>query len=109
MFHKIDLELYTTFSIFLFLFSFLISGLIRSTRDLPAPHYTFQIKKFSLLLGMEEEKCHSGQFEIYGYQWYCIFWTLLSAVAFFLFRIVKYDHFCFHVQEIGTLPKWEKE
>ncbi|KAE8056851.1 hypothetical protein FH972_013587 [Carpinus fangiana] len=43
--------------------------MIRSTRDLPAPHYTFQIKNFSLLLRMKKKKCHSGQFEVDGYQW----------------------------------------
>ncbi|XP_059461405.1 uncharacterized protein LOC132190430 [Corylus avellana] len=47
------------------------TGIVRSTTDLPrAPdHYTFQIKNFSLLLGMEEEKCDSRQFEVGGYQW----------------------------------------
>ncbi|XP_059460274.1 ubiquitin C-terminal hydrolase 12-like [Corylus avellana] len=45
------------------------TGIIQSTRDLPPAHYTFQVKNFSLLLGMEEEKCHSGQFEVGGYQW----------------------------------------
>ncbi|XP_059462006.1 uncharacterized protein LOC132191000 [Corylus avellana] len=45
------------------------TGIVQSTRDLPPAHYTFQVKNFSLLLGMEEEKCYSGQFEVGGYQW----------------------------------------
>ncbi|KAE8056846.1 hypothetical protein FH972_013582 [Carpinus fangiana] len=44
---------------------------LRSTTNVPrAPdHYAFQIKNFSLLLGMKEEKCDSRQFEVGGYQW----------------------------------------
>ncbi|XP_059462005.1 protein RESTRICTED TEV MOVEMENT 3-like [Corylus avellana] len=45
------------------------TGIIQSTRDLPPAHYTFQIKNFPKLLGMEEEKCNSGEFEVGGYQW----------------------------------------
>ncbi|XP_062164157.1 BTB/POZ and MATH domain-containing protein 5-like isoform X1 [Alnus glutinosa] len=45
------------------------SGIVQSIRDHPPTHYTFQIKNFSLLFGMEEEKCHSGEFEVGGYQW----------------------------------------
>ncbi|XP_059460837.1 ubiquitin C-terminal hydrolase 12-like [Corylus avellana] len=45
------------------------TGIIQSTRDLPPAHYTLQIKNFSILLGMEEEKCNSGEFEVGGYQW----------------------------------------
>ncbi|XP_059461335.1 BTB/POZ and MATH domain-containing protein 1-like [Corylus avellana] len=45
--------------------------IVRSTNDLPPAHdhYTFQIKNFSLLLAMTDEKCHSDQFEVGGYQW----------------------------------------
>jgi hypothetical protein len=50
--------------------------MVQSTRDLPPAHYTFQIMNFSILLGMEEEKCNSGKFEVGGYQW-CILRTLL--------------------------------
>ncbi|KAE8056853.1 hypothetical protein FH972_013589 [Carpinus fangiana] len=45
------------------------TGIVQSTRDLPPAHYTFEIKNFSILLGMEEEKCNSGEFEVDSYQW----------------------------------------
>jgi hypothetical protein len=92
-----------------FAFFIFISGMVRSIRDIPPAHdhYTFQIKNFSLLLAMEEEKYHSGQFEVGGYQWYTSSGLpfSFSAVAFFFFFFFffffpmknMHDHFHFQI------------
>ncbi|XP_041001380.1 probable inactive serine/threonine-protein kinase fnkC [Juglans microcarpa x Juglans regia] len=45
------------------------NGVVRSSRDFPPAHYTFQIKNFSVLFEAEVGKCESGQFELGGYKW----------------------------------------
>ncbi|KAG7990176.1 hypothetical protein I3843_02G012200 [Carya illinoinensis] len=51
------------------------NGIVRSSRDLPPAHYTFQIKKFSVLFETEVKKCKSGQFEVGGYYWRLVLHT----------------------------------
>ncbi|KAG6663316.1 hypothetical protein CIPAW_02G017700 [Carya illinoinensis] len=51
------------------------NGVVRSRRDLPPAHYTFQIKNFSVLFEAEVEKCESGQFEVGGYNWKLVLQT----------------------------------
>ncbi|XP_018829469.2 probable inactive serine/threonine-protein kinase fnkC isoform X2 [Juglans regia] len=45
------------------------NGVVRSSRDLPPAHYTFQIKNFSVLFEAEVKNCESGVFEVGGYNW----------------------------------------
>ncbi|KAG2720059.1 hypothetical protein I3760_02G018200 [Carya illinoinensis] len=51
------------------------TGVVRSSRDLPPAHYTFQIENFSVLFEAEVKKCESGQFEVGGYNWKLVLQT----------------------------------
>ncbi|XP_040992263.1 uncharacterized protein LOC121239172 isoform X3 [Juglans microcarpa x Juglans regia] len=51
------------------------NGVVRSSRDLPPAHYTFQIKNFSVLFDAEVKKCESGLFEVGGYNWRLVLQT----------------------------------
>ncbi|KAG7990168.1 hypothetical protein I3843_02G011900 [Carya illinoinensis] len=51
------------------------TGVVRSSRDHPPAHYTFQIENFSVLFEAEVKKCESGQFEVGGYNWKLVLQT----------------------------------
>jgi hypothetical protein len=96
-------------NIFFLLFLFFYEGIVRSTTSLPTAHYVFQIKNFSVLLGMREENCHSSQFEVGGYHW-CIFRTpLLSAIVFFFFLIKKMNSFFSMSRKLVLYPNGKKD
>ncbi|KAG2720064.1 hypothetical protein I3760_02G018500 [Carya illinoinensis] len=85
------------------------NGLVRSTRDLPPAHYTFQIRNCSLLFKNEVKKCESGQFEVGGYQWRLVV-QLPTDGKKNIYRNHENDHISLYLaiaNENNLLPGWE--